>query len=97
MYPNVTFHVYAQVSGLPMGSPLSPGLTNLYMKFYETAVVHHIIDFDIIWYRYADDVFAVVPDPLNIDNFSKRHRCITFKAEAGHNTFLPFLDVMVIC
>ena len=39
--------IYAQVSGLPMGSPLSPVLANLFMEFYETEILPNIVNFDM--------------------------------------------------
>ena len=90
---------YSQVFGLPMGSPLSPVLANLFMEFFESELLPDIIDFEIKWLRYVDDIFAVIADSLNIDDFlsmlNNLHHSIKFKVEIETNESLPFLDTVV--
>ena len=48
--------VYKQKRGLPMGSPLSPVLANLYMVQLEDTVIPAMRSKNIHYYRYLDDV-----------------------------------------
>ena len=52
-----------------MGSPLSPLLSNIYMEYFEKHLLPSIVDFEINWFRYVDDVFAIIPNNVNIDVF----------------------------
>ena len=56
---------YRQVSGLPMGSSLSPVMSNIYMEWYEACLMQDMIpDYmkPSLWLRYVDDVFACFED-----------------------------------
>ena len=90
---------YRQKFGLPMGSCLSPVLSNLFMEFFETKLLPSIVDFDLVWYRYVDDVFAVMPDNIDVDEFLSRLNTlspsINFKLEKETNNCLPFLDTCI--
>ena len=44
-----------------MGSPISPVLSNIYMEFYERHHLPNVLPNNILWLRYVDDIFAVVP------------------------------------
>ena len=91
---------FCQTYGLPMGSPLSPVLANIFMEFFETELLPEILNFDVTWVRYVDDIFAVVPCSLDIDQFleslNNLHSSIKFKAETDNENTLPFLDTLVI-
>ena len=53
--------VYKQKRGLPMGSPLSPVIANLYMAYLEAefTYVDHMLFGDIWYLRYLDDVLIL--------------------------------------
>ena len=56
---------YRQCSGVPMGSSLSPGFSNIYMEWFETALIDDIIPKDKqpqYWLRYIDDVICCFED-----------------------------------
>ena len=89
-----------QIRGLPMGSPLSPLLSNIYMEYFEKQLLPFIVDFEIIWFRYVDDVFAVIPNNLNLDAFvnslNNLAPSIKFTTEREANNCLPYLAVQVM-
>ena len=51
-----------------MGSRISTVLSNIYMGFFERYLLF-IANFDLSWLRCVDDVFAVLPDNIYLDNF----------------------------
>ena len=58
---------FAQVSGLAMGSPLSPVAACFYMERLEQTNFRHIMGPECTWMRYVDDVLVVAPDDVNLD------------------------------
>ena len=53
-----------------MGSPISPIISNLFMECCKKYLLPTIIDTkQIHWYRYVDDIFAVIPDYINLNTF----------------------------
>jgi hypothetical protein len=66
--------VYKQKRGLPMGSPLSPVLANLYMAWLEENVIFDEAFNEIIYVRYLDDVLLISGDSNDIyDNKMTTH------------------------
>ena len=90
---------FIQQRGYPMGNCLSPVLCNLYMEHFERDLLQTVVDFEFTWFRYVDDVFAVVPDNLELEPFLRRlnslSTSITFTMEVESGGMLPFLDVCV--
>ena len=39
------------------------------MEFFERYLLPFIVNFELVWLRYVDDVFAVLPDNIDLDNF----------------------------
>ena len=92
---------YKQISGLPMGSPISPVLSCLFMEYFESELLPLVVDStEIIWYRYIDDTFTLLPKNLDVknflDNINNLSDSIKFTYEMEQNGTLPFLDVLVI-
>src|SRR5215469_120300 len=91
---------FTQISGLSMGSPLSPILRNIFMEFFERRFLVDILLDGFIWYRYVDDIFAVLPVDLDLEFILQRlNDCvpeIKFTLELEVNGCLPFLDVLLI-
>ena len=75
---------FKQIRGLPMGSPISPIIANLFMEIFENNVLSDLSNSLICnWFRYIDDVFAVVPDNTDITHLNNLlnsyHNSIKFK------------------
>ena len=53
---------------------------------FETQLLPSIVNFELKWFCFVDDVFAVVSDFLNIDEFldslNDLHHSIKFKVES---------------
>ncbi|XP_029664892.1 uncharacterized protein LOC115236523 [Formica exsecta] len=52
---------YEQIFGSPMGSPLSPILADIVMDDLETHCLSSLSFAVPVYYRYVDDIFAIVP------------------------------------
>ena len=88
---------YRQISGIPMGSPLSSFLAEAVMQDLESKAVTNNDDIKT-WDRYVDDVLATVKKDktddilLTINNTTKN---IKFTNEEEHDNKLAFLDVLI--
>ena len=90
---------YKQTFGFAMGNPLSPILSNIYMEYFETRILPTICNFNIIWYRYVDDIICLWPkdkDPLVfLHSLNQLVPTIKFKIEIENDNTLPFLDTLI--
>ncbi|KAL7641803.1 UNVERIFIED_CONTAM: hypothetical protein RMT77_007677 [Armadillidium vulgare] len=97
---NFKFHnsFYKQISGLSMGSPLSPIFSNLCMELLEYYSIFPKFP-NIIWLRYVDDVFALIPKNNNtqhiLEFINNLHANIKFTVENPINNSVPFLDILI--
>ncbi|KAJ8942994.1 hypothetical protein NQ318_001718 [Aromia moschata] len=92
---------FQQHEGTAIGNSLSPFIANLFMSKFETEVKDKFEYFSRVWFRYADDIFAVFDTKaISLDNFvaklNNRFPTIKFTYEMEHNEQQPFLDVLVI-
>ena len=56
---------YRQISGLPMGSSLSPVMSNIYMEHFEANLMEEMIPVNmrpLLWMRFVDDIFCCYED-----------------------------------
>ena len=89
---------YKQKIGLAMGNPLSPFLADIYMSYFETHITEAFPLIFKVWYRYVDDIFAIVnrnliEDALKLLNLQEK--TIKFTCEVEKNNCLPFLDLLI--
>ena len=54
-------NIYRQEEELDMGSPLSPVLANIYMKYFEEMALGSTSLKPSMWLRYVDDTFILWP------------------------------------
>jgi hypothetical protein len=76
--------VYKQKTGLPMGSPLSPVLANLYMAALEESMLNNESYTDIKYFRYLDDLLLVHINQVSVNN------------ELDHNTIVEKMNYMAL-
>ncbi|GES78965.1 reverse transcriptase (RNA-dependent DNA polymerase) domain-containing protein [Rhizophagus clarus] len=68
-------HVFKQKRGLPMGSPMSPVLANLYMAGFEDAILQSMNELGVNYYRYLDDIFMIMSNQTDFfSNDLERHK-----------------------
>lgn len=91
--------IFEQIFGSPMGSPLSPILADMVMVDLESHCLG-MLNFDVsLFYRYVDDVFAIVPVTevrTILDALNSYHPRLQFTYELESNGSLSFLDTRVI-
>jgi len=90
---------YKQIFGTPMGSPLSPIISDIVLQDIETAALN-LCHFEIpIFYRYVDDVlFAANRSHFNdiLTVFNSFHSRLQFTLEYSNNNVINFLDTKII-
>ncbi|XP_063924731.1 uncharacterized protein LOC135138683 [Zophobas morio] len=91
---------YKQISGTPMGSPLSPVVANILMETFEDTAIESAQPKPKVRFRDMDDTFVIWPHGQNAlsvfhDHLNSQHPDIQFTMGVETNNCLPFLDVMV--
>ena len=91
--------IYQQTHGLPMGSPLSPLITEIYMTHLEETALQTSPIQPTCWFRKVDDTFVILPptdDPNTLlQHLNAQHPRMQFTMESETDNKLPFLDVLV--
>ncbi|GAB1867929.1 Reverse transcriptase domain-containing protein [Camponotus japonicus] len=89
---------YEQIFGSPMGSPLSPVLADMVMDDLETQCLSSLNFTVPIYYKFIDDVFAIVPrtkiDEI-LTTFNNYHQRLKFSYEIEVNSSISFLNATV--
>uniref|UniRef100_A0A8D8WUJ8 Reverse transcriptase domain-containing protein n=1 Tax=Cacopsylla melanoneura TaxID=428564 RepID=A0A8D8WUJ8_9HEMI len=96
--------IYEIKKGLPIGSPISPLMAEIFMNHIENKIFNlgdPLISSIIYWYRYVDDVFAVVTCSKRQLNLLLRtlntvNPHIQFTMELEENKSLNFLDLTIM-
>jgi len=90
---------YKQIFGTPMGSPLSPIISDIVMQDLETQALQ-ILRFEIpIYYRYVDDILLAAPHSHFKDilqTFNSYHNRLQFILETSDGNQINFLDTKII-
>ena len=94
---------YSQSQGVPMGSPLSPLLAEIFMNYFETQFLHSkipLIKYIHSWYRYVDDVFCIWTGTHRqlhqlLHHLNSVYPTIQFTLEVEHNNSINFLDLTI--
>lgn len=93
--------IYSDPNGLPIGSPLSPLMAELFLDHLETKIFDNPHASQIVyWYRYVDDVIALFTGTTRqleiFKNFiNSLHPKIEFELETAQNESLNFLDLTI--
>jgi hypothetical protein len=94
---------YNQLDGLPMGSPLSPLLSEIFMSSLESKIFHSnnkLINKVFYWARYVDDIFCIW---LGTDRqlmlfqsfLNSFYKQVQFTLEIEKSNSLNFLDLTI--
>ena len=74
---------------MPMGSPLSPALANIFVGFHESRILDNTIKSGV-YFRFVDDTFAIFGSELDCDHFKGKlnllHPALKFIVEKEQRT-----------
>jgi len=88
--------IYKQTFGTPMGSPLSPIISDLVMRDLEDKVLNSLSTQPIFYYRYVDDIIlSTYEEEIHsiLEKFNNYHHRLKFTIESEANHCLNFLDI----
>ncbi|XP_050398199.1 uncharacterized protein LOC126816066 [Patella vulgata] len=90
---------YEQTNGLPMGSPLSPLISEIFLTDLEEKALQTSTVTPTCFFRQVDDTFVIInqqddPETL-LQHLNRQHPRIKFTMETENDNQLPFLDVCV--
>lgn len=88
---------YKQTKGAPMGNPLSPFISEVFMAKLERDLCFKG-QMPRFWKRYVDDIFAIIKKKDRetiMDIINGLHNNIQFTVETEERGQLPFLDILV--
>jgi len=89
---------YKQVTGTPMGSPVSVVIAEITMQEIEKAILTTLGTRALFWYRYVDDIISCIPEE-DVTNISQEinavNRHIQFTVEKESDNVINFLDIQL--
>ena len=92
-------HLYKQIDGVAMGSPLGPALANIFLGYYERELFLNLTKPPMYYRRYVDDTFVVFESQEEAVEFHLKlndmHKSLAFTSEEESKNKLAFLDVLV--
>ncbi|XP_067664170.1 uncharacterized protein, partial [Haliotis asinina] len=98
-YFNWNGQLFQQIHRLPLGSPLSPLLTEIYMIAFEETALKTAPFTPKHWFRKVDDVLALLDDNQDpealLQHLNSQHPRIQFTMEEETHQQLPFLDILL--
>ena len=89
---------YELSDGLPMGSPASPCIANIFMADFEEKALQRFEQTPKVWLRFVDDVFSIVKRNTVqklLNHLNNENESIQFTFEVEKEGKLPFMDVTV--
>ncbi|XP_046605015.1 uncharacterized protein LOC124297747 [Neodiprion virginianus] len=92
-------NIYAQTYGLPMGSPLSPILSDLVLDDLEQYCLNKLDFKPSFFFRYVYDIITAVPSHKVAEMLSVFNSChprLQFTSDLESNHQISFLDVLII-
>ena len=90
-----TVLLYNQISGLPMGSPISVVLSEIAMQHIENLALNSVIEHPLFWFRYVDDCIAIRNLPTLLEPINSINSNIQFTYECQVNCQIGFLDMKI--
>lgn len=87
--------LFKQISGLAMGNPLAPDLSNIVLNDLLDNIIPQFPDDICFIQKYLDDLLLIL-NPEILSAFNSYHPCLRFTIEYEHNNALPFLDFIII-
>ena len=91
-------HLYTQIEGVAMGSPLGPTFAGFYMGHLEEQVLSDYEPKPNLYARYIDDVFLQIENENEIAKLKtafEQNSVLKFTFELSVNHKLPYLDVLI--
>jgi len=90
---------YKQIFGMPMGSPLSPIISDLVLQDLEQLALTRLPIRLPFYFRYVDDILLAAPmdcfDTI-LEIFNSFHERLQFTLEISNSDRINFLDVTII-
>ena len=89
---------YRLKDGLPMGSPASPVIANIFMIKLEQKALESFEHPPKTWHRFVDDIFTIVKRSQVknlLHHLNKQHPNISFTVEEEQDNKLPYMDITV--
>ena len=91
--------IYTQRKGMPMGSPASPIVSDIFMEELLRACLEKLVEKPKIITKYVDDIFAVVKKSRlqeTLQMLNSYHKDVKFTLETEKDGKLPYLDTLAI-